>query len=179
MIDLFTQYNRFGIFGASESGKTTLAKRVSQEIFAHERRPSICLFHLERTPASWGKHARGFYNRDEFLTNVRTATTGALVVVEDASVTIAADKDVTDLFTCIRHQNHKLLVIGHHAANLTPEMRDSLQRVFLFLQNDDAIKNYWSKIFPGHDLTPATQLQQYEFLTVANYQPLLKSQLAK
>jgi predicted acetyltransferase len=179
MIDLFTEYNRFGIFGASESGKTTLAKRVSQEVFTREKRPSICLFHLERAPASWGAHAKGFYNREEFLTAVRSQTTGCLVVVEDASVTVAADKDVTDLFTCIRHQNHKLLVIGHHAANLTPEMRDSLQRVFLFLQNDDAIRNYWSKIFPGHDLTEATRLQQYEVLTVANYKPLLKFRLSK
>jgi len=178
MIDLFTEYNRFGIFGASESGKTTLAKRVSQEIFAREKRPSICLFHLERNPASWGKHVNGHFNRDEFLAMVR-GTNGALVVVEDASVTVAADKDVTDLFTCIRHQNHKLLVIGHHAANLTPEMRDSLQRVFLFLQNDDAIQHYWSKIFPGHDLTCATQLQQFEILTVANYKPLLKFKLSK
>jgi GTPase SAR1 family protein len=178
MIDLFTEYNRFGIFGASESGKTTLARRVSQEIFIREKRQSICLFHLERAPATWGPHAHGFFNRDEFLAKVR-ASNGCLVVVEDASVTVAADKDVTDLFTCIRHQNHKLLVIGHHAANLTPEMRDSLQRVFLFLQNDDAIKNYWSKIFPGHDLSCATQLQQYEVLTLANYKPMLKFKLAK
>ena len=100
------------------------------------------------------------------------------MVVDDASVTINRDGELNGVFTTLRHQGHKLLVIGHSAGNLLPQMREQLQRIFLFLQNRDSVEK-WAIVFPGSDLTPATQLQQYEFLTVANYQPVQRFKLTK
>ncbi len=180
MTDLFEDYNRFGVFGPSESGKSTLAQKISLEFFIRQKRFTVALLRStsDKTANGWGKHSRLFYDAGQFLEVVRT-TQNCLIVVEDASATIGGDKEFTDLFTCIRHQGHKLLVVGHHASNLSPEMRDGIQRIFLFLQNKDAIQSYWSNIFPGHDLTCATRLQQYEFVTCANYKPLIKSKLEK
>jgi hypothetical protein len=180
MIDLFQKYNRFGVFGASESGKSTLAQKISMEFFVREKRFSIVLLrnNADKTGNGWGKHSRIYYDAVQFLEAVRSSG-NCLVVVEDASATIGGDKEFTDLFTCIRHQGHKLLVIGHHASNLSPEMRDGIQRIFLFLQNEDAIRNYWSKIFPAHDLECTKRLEQYQFATLANYQPLLICKLKK
>lgn len=179
MIDLFEKYNRFGIFGPSESGKSTLAQRISLEFFTREKRFTVALLRpMDKTSTTWGKHARIFYNCGQFLAFVRS-TNNCLIVVEDASSTIGGDKEFTDLFTCIRHQDHKLLVIGHHASNLSPEMRDSLQRCFFFLQNEDAIRSYWSKIFPGQDLTASMKLQQYWCMTVANYKTPIIFKLEK
>lgn len=178
MIDLFTDYKRFGIFGPSESGKSTLAKKISQEIFARERRFSIVLSPNDTNITDWQKpHIRFFRDKEKFL-QFADSTNGCVVIVDDASTTIARDDECSNLFTTMRHRNHKLLVIGHAATNLLPQMREQLQRIFLFLQTEDSIKK-WEVIFPGQDLMPATRLQQYEFLTVANYKPLLKSKLTK
>ena len=165
MADLFANYKRFGIFGASESGKTTLAKKISWHFWRQEKRPSIVLDPVSKS--YWGNHAAVFTSEIKFWDYIFVAK-NSLVVVDDASVTINRDNELNGVFTTLRHQGHKLLVIGHSANNLLPQMREQLQRIFLFLQNEDSVKK-WSNVFPTADLTAATQLQQYEFLTVANY----------
>jgi hypothetical protein len=175
MNDLFKNYKRFGIFGPSESGKTTLAKKIAFHFYRTEKRESLVLDAIAKD--YWGEHAKVFVNETEFW-EVIFKTRNCLVVVDDSSSTINRDRDLNRVFTTLRHQGHKLLVIGHHASNLLPEMRDQLQRIFLFLQNADSVDK-WQMVFPGADLSQATQLRQYEFLTVANYQPPLKVKLTK
>lgn len=171
--EFFKPHKRFGIFGASESGKTTLAKKITAAIYAQENRPSIVLDPVSKS--NWGTHAKVFTNEAEFWKYIFVAR-NCLVVVDDASTTINRDGELNGVFTTLRHQGHKLLVIGHSANNLLPQMRDQLQRVFLFLQNDESVKK-WSIQFPGQDLQVATQLQQYEFVTIANYSPMQRFQL--
>jgi molybdopterin-guanine dinucleotide biosynthesis protein len=175
MNELFVNYKRFGIFGASESGKTTLAKKISYHFWQTERRPSIVLDCVSKS--NWGAHAAVFVNEEKFWKYIFEAK-NALIVVDDASVTINRDNELNGVFTTMRHQGHKLLVIGHSAGNLLPQMREQLQRIFLFLQNEDSIKK-WENVFPTADLQGATQLKQYEFLTVANYSPAKRFALTK
>jgi len=170
MKDLFTSYKRFGIFGPSESGKTTLAKKIAWNFWKTEKRPSIVLDAVSR--GFWGDHAKVFTDETAFWDYIFKAR-NCLVVVDDASVTINRDNELNGVFTTLRHNGHKLLVIGHSAANLLPQMREQLQRVFLFLQNEDSIKK-WSVVFPRKDLTPALELNQFEYVTVANYSPVEK-----
>jgi ABC-type Mn2+/Zn2+ transport system ATPase subunit len=173
MKDLFAEYKRFGIFGPSESGKTTLAKKISRHISKAEGRKS---FVLDPVAASnWGPHAQ-VYTDDTFWDEIFTKHENGLVIVDDASVTIDRDSKYSGLFTTLRHKGHKLIVIGHNAGNLLPQMRDQLQRIFLFLQNEDSVKK-WHALFPGQDLDQAMQLKQYQFITVANHEPLLKYDL--
>ena len=175
MNNLFSEHKRFGIFGASESGKSTLAKKISGFIHSSERRPSIVLDPYSRD--NWGRHAVVFTDEAKFWKHIFQAK-NSLVIVDDASATINRDRELSNVFTTLRHQGHKLLVIGHDASNLLPQMRAQLQRVFLFLQNKHSVEE-WEIVFPGQDLTPATKLQKFEFLTVANYHPLQRFTLTK
>lgn len=175
MSDLFKSYKRFGIFGPSESGKTTLAKKMAWHLWQKEGRKTIVLDPIAKS--FWGNHAKVFTNEDEFW-KIIFKTRNSLVVVDDASVTINRDNELNGVFTTLRHQGHKLLVIGHSAGNLLPQMREQLQRIFLFLQNKDSVEK-WQTVFPGADLMPATQLAQYEFLTVANYNAPIRVKLTK
>jgi hypothetical protein len=175
MTDLFSSYKRFGIFGASESGKSTLAKKIVVTLHQREGREALVLDPLAKD--NWGSHAPVWTDEAAFWAEIFRQK-GKVVVVDDASATINRDRELNKVFTALRHQNHKLVVIGHDASNLLPQMRAQLQRVFLFLQNRKSVEE-WEVVFPGKDLTPATQLQQYEFLTVANYQPLQTFKLSK
>ncbi len=179
----FTAHKRFGVFGASESGKTTLSKKISYAMFREEKRQSYVLDVMER--GRWGSHAKVFADEVAFwkyigLNNhdLTKGVTNGLVIVDDASVTINRDRELSGLFTTLRHRGHKLLVIGHGSENLLPQMRRQIQRIFLFLQDKESVIP-WQTAFPGKDLFQATQLKQYEFLTTANYCPLERFQLTK
>lgn len=175
MIDLFSEYKRFGIFGPSECGKTTLAKKISAHIFRTEKRKSYVLDTIAKD--NWGNHAEVDTDDSTFWDKIFKVRDG-LIIVDDSSVTINRDNDLNGVFTTLRHQNHKLLVIGHSASNLLPQMREQLQRVFLFLQNEDSVK-HWQTLFPNQKLDAAMNLQQFEFLTVANFKPLQRFKLTK
>lgn len=169
----FTAHKRFGVFGASESGKTTLAKKISYALSVSEKRQSYVLDVMER--GKWGKHAKVFCDETAFwkyigLNNhdLTKGATNGLVIVDDASVTINRDRELSGLFTTLRHRGHKLLVIGHGAEDLLPKMRRQIQRIFLFLQDRESIEA-WQTIFKMQNLEPATRLNQYQFLTTANY----------
>lgn len=168
MSDLFSQHKRFGIFGASESGKSTLAKKISAHMYKMENRATIVLDPISKS--NWGSHAKVFTDETGFWDYIFKAR-NSLVIVDDASVTINRDSELNGVFTTLRHQGHKLLVIGHSASNLLPQMRDQIQRIFLFLQNKKSIE-VWENIFPQQNLDPALSLKQYQYLTTANYCPV-------
>lgn len=173
--DLFSKLKRFGIFGASESGKSTLARKISLLMWRVEKRPTIALDPISQ--ADWGKHAKVFTNEEKFFENIFKVK-NCFVIMDDGSVTINRDAELSGVFTTLRHQDHKLLVIGHSASNLLPQMRDQIQRIFLFKQNESSIK-MWENNFPGIDLTPALGLAQYEFYTVAPYETPGRFKLTK
>jgi hypothetical protein len=170
--DLFTELKRFGVFGSSESGKSTLSIRIAQQIFRKEKRFALVLSPNDSDAMTkWGAHARVFRNEDQFWKTV-FETNNCLIVADDASETIKADKSLTNVFTSMRHRGHKLLVIGHRFNDLTPKMRGSIQRVFLFKQDPESCEQ-WSKQFSGANIRAAEWLPQYSCLTVANYKPVL------
>jgi hypothetical protein len=173
--DLFLPYKRFGVFGPSESGKTTLSKKIAFHFFRAENRKSIVLDSIARS--YWGDHAMVYTDEKKFWEDIFKQR-DMLVVVDDGSVTINRDADLNRVFTTMRHQGHKLLVIGHGAENLLPQMRQQLQRVFLFSQGMKS-KEDWEKVFPNKDLSELLTLQQFEFLTVANWKPVQKFKLTK
>jgi GTPase SAR1 family protein len=182
MIDLLNNeagqpFQRIGVMGPSMCGKSTLVQTLSHEYFLREKRQTIALVPMDKSIAAWGAHSRVFRDREQFLDFVQE-TINCLIVVEDASVTINKDRDVNFLFTTIRHQGHKLIVVGHHATNLTPQMRDGIERLFLFAQNKDSLE-LWQNIFPQIDFSQALTLQRYEFFSCANFQPSIVSKLKR
>ena len=157
---------RIGIFGATECGKTTLAKSISREYWRQEKRPSLILANFHDT---WGSHAWLTVDAEKFDQAVWKRK-DCLVIVEDASSTINREKEFKKFFTCIRHQRHDLIVIGHDGTDLLRMMRQNLTEVFFFLQTPRSIE-IWKQDLPSiSGLDRATQLKRFEFVHAKNFE---------
>jgi hypothetical protein len=155
-----------GIFGTTLCGKTTLAVELSRNYFTQK---GIRTLALDPHRANWGKGGWGTTNEEEFW-RVVWARRGHLVIVEDASLTINRDRGLMPLFTQIRHNEHRLLIVGHSGSDLLPGMRKQFDTVYLFQQDKDSIKE-WKKIFPKGEIDRAFSLEQYHFLRVRSFRP--------
>jgi hypothetical protein len=163
---------RGGIFGTTECGKSTLAHYLSWEYYRQKKIRSLVFdTHLEH----WGSHAYVTADEEEFMRMV-WARMGDLVVMEDASLTINRRQDLKPMFTTIRHQEHRLLVLGHGGSDLLPTMRKQFDTVYLFQQDEDSVKD-WKKIFPRAGVEASLLLDQYEFLHVQAFKPSQKMRL--
>lgn len=141
------------------SGKTTLAKYMSRNYWQASGIKSIALdIHREQ----WGEQAWITENPESFDKMV-WAEKGCAVFIDESSDTIARDGEMTKFFTRIRHNGHKLHVIGHSGTSLLPVMREQLQTLFLFRQSHDPAKE-WSKLYGNPAIMVSTRLNQYEFL---------------
>ncbi len=150
---------RGGIFGISLSGKTTLAKAISRQYAKGAKIPSLVLDpHLE----VWGNHANVTDDEDSFWETVWRQR-NCLVIVDEAAATIRRERELIPVFTRLRHLNHKLLVIGHDGSDLLPVMRQQLDTVYLFRQDEDSVK-WWCKKFADKRVEAAKTLKQYEYL---------------
>ena len=164
---------RIGIFGATECGKSTLARAISRETWRAERKPSLVFAEF---PATWGRQAWLTTDSEKFSDAVWKRR-GCLVIIEDASSTINREKEFKRFFTCIRHQGHDLIVIGHDGTDLLPTMRRQLTEVFFFLQTPASIQ-IWEQDLPGiSGLTEACSLQKFEFIHAKNFEPVQKMKL--
>jgi len=89
---------------------------------------------------------------------------GDLVIVEEAAMNVARDRELTPVFTSLRHNHHKLIIIGHDGTDLLPVMRRQLDTLYLFVQPAKALE-IWAQDLPQfRGLEAAATLNQYEFL---------------
>lgn len=157
---------RGGIFGPSLSGKTTLAISLSRDYW---RVKGIRSLVFDPQDSNWGTQAWVTKKEEVFWPAVRKSR-GALVIVDDASVTIKREADLIDIFTTLRHNHHRLLVIGHTASDLLPPMRKQLETLWLFWQDEkEAI--IWENLMPRSELRRAFDLEQYHFLHCRRFGP--------
>lgn len=155
-----------GTFGMTQSGKTTLVKELSRQMWLRQRRASLV---LDINGENWGEHAKVFRDAEEFE-RVVWATRDYFVVVEEASTVIASDKEKNPLFTRIRHNGHSLCVVGHHGSNLTPQMREQIHIIHLFRVSLKSAE-LWADHFAQDALLQAPSLGQFEFLRYELYGP--------
>jgi hypothetical protein len=148
-----------GIFGPKLSGKTTLAIHLSREYYKQAGIRSL-VFDPHRDV--WGNQAWVTNNAEEFWATVWRMHS-CLVIVDEAALTINRDKDLVPVFTMLRHNRHKLIIIGHSGVDLLPSMRQNLDTLFLFRQPAVAAK-IWVETFANEKLWGATELARYEFL---------------
>jgi hypothetical protein len=120
----------------------------------------------------WGPHAKVFTaaQEKEFWEAV-WASNRCAVFVDEGTEMIARDKDLIPAFTRIRHNNHKLFVIGHRGESLLPIMRDQITTLFLFRQTEKSAE-IWAEQFTDKDIMKATTLKEYEFLWVEMFKPV-------
>jgi hypothetical protein len=161
-----------GIFGIRLCGKTTLAISLSREYYRLKGIRSLVLDpHME----DWGPQAWVTNNEEEFW-RVVWHKRDCLVIVEEASTTINRAQKLMPVFTRLRHNKHRLLVIGHDGTDLLRAMRKQFDSLFLFQQDEDSCEQ-WAKIFPKGEVHKAVDLQQYEFLHVRSFAPTVKNKL--
>lgn len=165
-----------GIFGPSKSGKTTLAKALSFEYFKQKRLKSLVLDPW-LNENNWGEHSVVFHPKDEakFWATV-WASQRCVVIVEEATTTINRNKDLSEVFTAIRHNHHTLIVVGHSGSSLLPIMRQQLEKLYLFLLSEKAAK-IWIEETANPNLIQATSLNQYEFLLYKRFAPIRRCKL--
>lgn len=154
-----------GIFGPKLSGKTTLAANLSREYFAKQKIRSIVLDpHLD---CDWGQQAWVTADEDVFWTNV-WKTQGSLIIVDEAAATIRRSRELIPVFTRLRHNHHKLIVIGHSGVDLLPTMRQQIDTLYLFRQSRKSAE-IWAETMTEPRLEDSVNLQQYEFIMHVMY----------
>jgi len=147
-----------GIFGPGQSGKTTLAKALSKSMAKLGTETML----LDPNGEDWGKHAECFTDEEKFWWHVWKSEK-KFIICEEATETIARNKDLIGVFTRIRHRGHKLCIVGHSGTNLLPIMRQQLHALYLFKQSAKACA-IWAEDFMDERIHAATTLKQYEFL---------------
>jgi hypothetical protein len=158
---------RIAVAGASECGKTTLVINLSKAFWKTFKMPTLALDPWKSENA-WGSQAWVTDDEGKFWDAVWKKT-GCFVVVDEASSTIARDRELIPAFTKIRHQGHTLAVVCHDATDLLPTMRRNLNEVFLFFQSRNSIP-LWQQDLPAmKGLEAATDLQKYEFIHCKNF----------
>lgn len=162
-----------GIFGPSLSGKTTLARAIVQQ---YEKQRGMRALVLDPHGEKWGEHSKVFSDEDKFWATVWEARR-CVVVCEEASTTLRRDREFMPAFTRIRHNEHKLIVVGHSGTDLLPGMRAQIGTLYLFLQDPDSAE-LWARQMVDKRLLEATNLRQFEFLKKEAYQTPRKMKLA-
>jgi hypothetical protein len=155
---------RIGIFGPTESGKSTVARRLVLEHFKKFGIKALILDPHTDEWHFWPSEAVGFITEDEtkFWAAVWSSD-GCIVVVEESSSTIKREKNLIPVFTKLRHRKHKLLVIGHSGMDLLPVMREQFDTLYLFRQPQSAAK-VWAEVMTETGLLACMNCQQFEFI---------------
>jgi len=164
-----------GIFGPKLSGKTTLARSLSFQYWRQCRMRTLALDPNSHEHHLWGKHV--FVTADEtHFWQCVWQTRQCLIVVDEAAATIRRERELVPAFTRIRHNHHKVIVIGHSGADLLPVMRQQLDQIYLFRQPKQSAE-IWAETFCEDGLLQATSLQQYEFIKCDMFQKPQKMRL--
>ena len=150
-----------GVFGPKMSGKTTLAIELTNQMWKRLGRKALVVDPYKHEN-EWPESAWVTKNEAHFWQIVYKAK-GYLIVVDEATEMINREKDLVPVFTALSHREHQLLVMGHGSTNLLPIMRRSLDRIYLFRQDEDDAKT-WSKVFTYKPLREAENLKQSHFI---------------
>lgn len=161
-----------GIFGPKLSGKTTLAKILSQQYWTKHKVRSIV---LDINEELWGEQAFVMHDEEKFWEAVWKSE-NSIVIVDEAASTIRRERGLIPVFTRLRHNHHVLIVIGHSGMDLLPAMRQQFDTVYLFRQPESAAK-VWAETMTEKGLLAAVDLKQYEFIRCELYQPPQKMKL--
>ena len=125
-----------GIFGRRLSGKTTLTIHFLATSYAREKRMAVVL-DPKMGEHNWGNHCYVTNNREKWLAKWQhPQCRNCNVVWEETSTTLKRDRSFADVFTAkAGAHGHRLIITGHTAASLLPEMRDQITEIFVFRQS--------------------------------------------
>ena len=119
-----------GVFGPSLCGKSTVVNSLSASMY----KEGFKTLSLDPNGYDIGPQAEVHTDEGAFWARVWSCER-CFVIVEESAETIKRNKDLTPLFTRIRHKGHKLCVTGHNGADLLPVMRRNITTLYLFKQS--------------------------------------------
>lgn len=175
LVSTFEPMDNGGIFGPKLSGKSTLAHQLSHEYFQKHKMQSLVLDPHSDDWHLWGAHSIVTDDEDKFWEMVWKSQS-CIVFVEEAASTINRDKELIQVFTRLRHNGHKLVVIGHSGMNLLPVMREQIDTIYLFRQPPSSCK-VWAEVLCNRELLKAETLNQYEFIYYRIYGTTITTKL--
>jgi hypothetical protein len=149
-----------GAFGPKLSGKTTFIKSLSRDYWTRKGIRSLVLDPNGDT--DWGSQAWTTQREDQFW-SVVWKSRNCLVIVEEAAATISRNRELIPVFTRLRHNEHRLIVVGHNGGDLLPTMRQQFDTLFLFRQ-PPAAAEIWAETFADRRIMECCTLKKYEIL---------------
>lgn len=161
------------IVGMSESGKTTLGKRLSHTL--HSAGESVIVLDPMNDPG-W---SAGFKTADpEQFLHVFWASQSCHAFIDEAGDVVGKyDELMRQTATKGRHWGHSCYYITQRGAMLSVTVRAQCRHLFLFTSPIDDCKAL-SKDFNKPELLQASTLPQFEFFHVSRYGPLQRGKVA-
>lgn len=162
-----------GIFGPTGCGKSTLGQQIAASYVRRGRANLIC----DPLGIKWPAAAWQTTSAEALLAKAQ-ASLRCMLWIEESSVTIRRDRDLSWLFTTARHCGHVTHVIGQDGSSLTPGMRQQISTVYLFRCHPD-LADTWSRQFCDPQILEiAPTLDRYDFLVVRPFEPVRRCRLS-
>lgn len=158
------------ILGMTESGKTTLAKKLSKE-YQKQGVGVIVLDPLNDPGWSDKPDSELFFqtgDKDEFLAVVKKSMRCAVFIDESGETMGQFDTQMHWLATRGRHYGHNCHFISQRGQQVAKTVRDQCGRLYLFacsLDDSKILANEWNK----PELKDAHTLEQGEFFIVQRF----------
>lgn len=156
------------ILGMTESGKTTLAKRLAS-VYRNE---GIGVIVLDPLHDEWDADFQTA-DKQEFLITVQQNSQCAIFIDESGESVGQYDTEMHWLATRARHYGHNTHFISQRGQQLAKTVRDQCGYLFLFncsLSDAKLLSNEWNK----PELMDANALQRGEFYRVERFGPVEK-----
>jgi hypothetical protein len=142
------------ILGATESGKTTLAKNVCKELVAGKKQTLV----LDPLGSQWPTQ-NVFTDPDLFL-KFFWATQGSYVFIDESGETVGrVNKEMEKTGTRGRHNGHSVFFITQSRTQLSPILRRQCAQLFCFAIGGDEAK-FLAEEWICPDLVDAPMLPQ-------------------
>jgi hypothetical protein len=162
-----------GIFGPTGCGKTYLA----QGLAAHQSAQGFACLVCDPLGAAWPSASWQTTHAAALLAKAKAAR-NCRIFIEEASLSVGRDRDLSWFFTSSRHSGHLTHVIGQDGASLLPVMRQQLSTIYLFRCHPD-LATIWARQFARPDIAEeAPTLAEFEFLICHTFKPLRRCKLS-
>lgn len=160
------------IVGQTESGKTTLAKRLCREYQQHGIKTAV--LDILNDPEWHADYQTA--DQEEFLATVKQSRSLAVFVDEGGETIGRYESELKWLATRGRHFGHNCHFISQRASDISKTVRDQCSRLFCFqvsLTDAKTLSDDWAR----EELRQANTLAQGEFFDCPRFGPVRRLSL--
>lgn len=148
----------------SESGKTTLAKKLSHALYGASK--NVIVLDPMNDPG-WASDYRTA-NKEEFLEVFWTNQSCFVFIDESGKMVGRYDELMQELATSGRHHGHSVFFVSQRGAQISATIRAQCRHVYLFNSNKSDCKTL-SEEFNQEELLKANKLPQFHFYHASRF----------